>query len=1370
MKRIRLVLCILTGWTGAAFCAAAGSEAVVLSEDGYFRQHFQFGLMRIAGDALRAEGDKLLGAGGLKRLERGTRQHLRDRRIDWTQADWRDQACVHFPRTQLGDDTRAVEMIRTTPPPAGWAEPDFDDASWLCQRIGRLPASRYSMESYDFSWHLIRAIRLRSYFHVADPARAGQLKLSIAFRGGARVLVNGKEVGRAFLPAGELSAQTPAQTYARQAYVVLPGEGPQPRGGCFADIRCEWAQAPLGTRRRREWKDYRLNAMGHGINQAGWNRLKGLRDRRLEGVTIPAALLKRGRNVLAVEIRGAHFHPQILPGAGGPRRENWAVGGGTDNNTWDHCRLLRVRLTASGGQIPSCIRRPEGVQLWADDMHRRLYSPDFNPPGAPAGKIRIVAAPNGTFSGLAVVGTDRALTGLTAAVTDLTGEPGRPPVPAKAINVSYLKGRSILELTNLGQGRCLGYYQWNCPMAVMAVSRYRVHLADPPADGRAKQAAWQKMMSRFHFFDHVAAAPPKTVPADTCQPVWISLKVPADAQAGLYRGTLTVSAEGARPARLPVEVEVVGWRVPDPLDFQSIVESEQSPYGVAKHYKVPLWSEEHWRLMGASFRQLGRLGADWLFVPVLADSEFGNRGDCSMIRWIRKSDDSVSFDYTVLDRYLDLAVRHWGVPRVICFQIMHGVGSATNHVKVLDEATGKERRVDVGPAAAETRRPLWRAFATALLAHMRARGLSQSVYWGHAFDRVYDPGLLKLMAEFAPGVHWAAGAHARKPDLTFRAVARTYGSDMTDRSFRGWKNPFIHLVMPRSNGSVICVEGTSTPFTYRVLCDRAIYCGFNGVGRMGADYFDRTWFDGFRGGEYLLVGRSCVQTLWPDRAAAPAAGKPAGPAPRGAESSARNEAMLEGLQEAEARIFLEQALDRKLLPADLAGQVQAVLDDHFRGTLHIPGGTAGLTMMDYTGDWQGRSRRLFATAARAAERIGVDVDRTDIGTETVETIFYGKRHRGRTRQGVPLPAMGAARVHVKVRNWTARPRQWRAATTQPWLRPAKAAGTLAGAETVAIRLDGKAFQAGQIVTGTVTFTEAASGRAHPVTITARVVKPVEMIVQKTAFNVTAGKTESRDYLLVNRTGEAQAWRIAASGAGLKADPAGGALAAGESTFVKVIAAPSGRSAARHEATLTLTALGGKVRDAFRFEVYVIPPYQPPAGPPKGTAVPLAQVSKDLLARHVSTNWFRANQAHRAPTISKTLNVWHGHKPLVIGPKTYEVGLWVLPPHETVYNVKGKGFTAFSAEVGWNAMVARNASAGRGSTTFRLSFEVFVDGKPVAHSGLMKATDGPRLIVARIPPGAGQLRLVTRATANLDLARSIAYANWARPLLYRPGGS
>ena len=44
---------------------------------------------------------------------------------------------------------------------------------------------------------------------------------------------------------------------------------------------------------------------------------------------------------------------------------------------------------------------------------------------------------------------------------------------------------------------------------------------------------------------------------------------------------------------------------------------------------MPLWSKEHFKLIEASLRQLARIGNDWWHVPVIMNTEFGNKGSLS---------------------------------------------------------------------------------------------------------------------------------------------------------------------------------------------------------------------------------------------------------------------------------------------------------------------------------------------------------------------------------------------------------------------------------------------------------------------------------------------------------------------------------------------------------------------------------------------------------------------------------------------------------------------------------------------------------------------------------------------------------------------
>ena len=83
------------------------------------------------------------------------------------------------------------------------------------------------------------------------------------------------------------------------------------------------------------------------------------------------------------------------------------------------------------------------------------------------------------------------------------------------------------------------------------------------------------------------------------------------------------------------------------------------------------------------------------------------------------------------------------------------------------------------------------------------------------------------------------------------------------------------------------------------------------------------------------------------------------PGPKGADGSARFEALREGLQEAEARIRLEKA------GKDSAEPARSVLARRIHAIGALPTGSDNQPMCEYYGGWQERSWDLYAAAAAA---------------------------------------------------------------------------------------------------------------------------------------------------------------------------------------------------------------------------------------------------------------------------------------------------------------------------------------------------------------------------------------------------------------------
>ena len=96
-----------------------------------------------------------------------------------------------------------VEVVRLPKdPPTDWMRPDFDDSTWARVR------GPMFVKSGDVEWKTILA---RGRFEVTDPARAGDLTFSAAFRGGLAVYLNGKELTRSFIGVTGNLAERPHQ-------------------------------------------------------------------------------------------------------------------------------------------------------------------------------------------------------------------------------------------------------------------------------------------------------------------------------------------------------------------------------------------------------------------------------------------------------------------------------------------------------------------------------------------------------------------------------------------------------------------------------------------------------------------------------------------------------------------------------------------------------------------------------------------------------------------------------------------------------------------------------------------------------------------------------------------------------------------------------------------------------------------------------------------------------------------------------------------------------------------------------------------------------------------------------------------------------
>ena len=362
-------------------------------------------------------------------------------------------------------------------------------------------------------------------------------------------------------------------------------------------------------------------------------------ERDLTGLAIPADLLRKGMNVIGLEIVRAPYPAQ------------------TEDNVYEgnSCEILRARLTSAGtsGIVPNAAR-PQRFQVWNADATAEDVNVDFGDQAEPLRPVTITGARNGSFTGKVVVGSAQAIDGLQVTPAELRG-PAGGAIPASNVRIRYGVLWGVHNLVNAGNRR------FPCPYPTRMANRLGA-LAERPLD------RFDVLVPERDRWTNVIAEDAKDVELvkGAVVPIWITVKVPAAVPAGTYVGSVRIQAHGEDPVQVPIELRVADWTLPDTEDFRTWVDLIQCPDTLSLEYEIPLWSEEHFEMIARSFKLIGETGCRTVYVPLIAHTNLGNEE--SYVRWIKKGD-GYTYDFSVMDRYLDIATEKMGKPKLVIFVV-----------------------------------------------------------------------------------------------------------------------------------------------------------------------------------------------------------------------------------------------------------------------------------------------------------------------------------------------------------------------------------------------------------------------------------------------------------------------------------------------------------------------------------------------------------------------------------------------------------------------------------------------------------------------------------------------------------------------------
>lgn len=301
-------------------------------------------------------------------------------------------------------------------------------------------------------------------------------------------------------------------------------------------------------------------------------------------------------------------------------------------------------------------------------------------------------------------------------------------------------------------------------------------------------------LTPYQVADVIDLDVPRTAEEGTTHPVWCTLEVPADADAGVYSTQLEVADAQTHKALkcLNLKIEVNTRTLPSPAEQKFHVDFWQQPYAVSRYNDVPRWSQAHLDALRPYLKLLARSGQK-VVSAILFYEPWGDQSHdkfSAMVRTTRTKNGEWQYDYTVFDQWVKLCEECGISEQINCFSMVPWDMS----FRYYDEAQGKEVDLKTTTSSAEYK-ALWTAFLKSFAAHLKQQG-----WYDKTCIAMDERGLNNMLdayrvaQEAVPGIKMAlAGTHHKELVDKLYDYCIGFGEHFTDdelaaRKARGWKS------------------------------------------------------------------------------------------------------------------------------------------------------------------------------------------------------------------------------------------------------------------------------------------------------------------------------------------------------------------------------------------------------------------------------------------------------------------------------------------------------------------------------------------------------------------------------------------------------
>ena len=237
--------------------------------------------------------------------------------------------------------------------------------------------------------------------------------------------------------------------------------------------------------------------------------------------------------------------------------------------------------------------------------------------------------------------------------------------------------------------------------------------------------------------------------------LWFTVDVPKNCKPGIYEIKVSLQCGWIQPTPEFTDCAVKTFKL-EVLDAVIPPQKLKNAHWfycdcLATYYNVPVFSEEHWKIIGNFMKNAAEHGINMILTPVFTpplDTRIGTERPTVQLVGVSLSKGKYTFDFSKLERWIALALKSG----IKYFEISHlfTQWGATCTPKIIAKVNGKEKRIfgwDVKAGSKEYVAFL-NAFLPELAAFLKKKKLQNRTYF-HCSDEPYEAHLEQYKANKA---------------------------------------------------------------------------------------------------------------------------------------------------------------------------------------------------------------------------------------------------------------------------------------------------------------------------------------------------------------------------------------------------------------------------------------------------------------------------------------------------------------------------------------------------------------------------------------------------------------------------------------------